>query len=299
MIIAASYLVFSGIRSIVWVRLLIQSSFFRIVAVCVSITGILSGQNLTPVTPTPATDGNTAVNRMNGEYIRIWRTLMAPKNVADAFGRRIAQRYIAMQVTIANRSRDYQWLIQDASIDLKNLLDQQKTRQGQCPEDASLFLLAASQLPDSKVTSADLTVLRGVGEKGQALDPRNTALRSLTGAGVVAASLIGLANFGVSYSSAVAYFNGPLIGAFKDVFPDYTVEQMNRLNDSAFLANTIVGRQQAKVLVMFIPQPYLLTRKQQKAYYGNPESVYGCADLRLLDANVNGNFITSVSATEP
>jgi hypothetical protein len=73
-----------------------------------------------PVTPLP--DGNAAVDEMNGKYIKVWRTLMAPKNVADTFGRRIATRYIALQLTIANRSTEYQWLIQDASVNLEKLL---------------------------------------------------------------------------------------------------------------------------------------------------------------------------------
>ena len=260
--------------------LVFPRSFFRAVVVCVSITAVLNAQNpsprpaqakdgnaapVQPGTPAPLPDGNIAVGKMNNDYIRVWRTIMTPKNVADAFGRRIAKRYIAMQVTIANRNKDYQWLIQDASMDLRNLLDQEKGRQAECKENTSVFLLAASELPDSKVTSADLTVLRGVAEKGQALDPRNITLRSLTGIGVVTAGLIGVTSFGISYPPAIAAFNGPLLDAFKEIFPDYTVEQMNRLNDSAFLANTIVGKQQAKVLVMFIPQPYLLTKKQQNA----------------------------------
>ena len=62
------------------------------------------------------------MNEMNGKYIAVWRTLMAPKNVADAFGRRIAKRYIAIQLTVANRNTEYQWLIQSASVNLDKLV---------------------------------------------------------------------------------------------------------------------------------------------------------------------------------
>ena len=81
------------------------------------------------------------------------------------------------------------------------------------------------------------------------------------------------------------------------MFPDYTVNQMNRLNDSSFLANTVVGKQQARVIVIFMPNEYVLTKAQEKSYYKNPESVFGCPDLRLLEANVDGNFITTVVPT--
>src|SRR5690242_4552562 len=56
--------------------------------------------------PAPLPDGNEAVNSMNIKYIVVHRTIMTPKNVADTFGRRIAKRYIAMQIAVANRSKD-------------------------------------------------------------------------------------------------------------------------------------------------------------------------------------------------
>ena len=246
-------------------------------------------------------DGNIAVQAMNDQYIKVYRTIMTPRNVADAFGRRIAQRYIAMQITVANRNRDYQWLIQDASVDLGPLVEELKKAPRTCEPNLQLLLTSLSKLEGgpvhSMVSSADLTVLRGVAEKGQSLDPRNVTLRVFTAAGVIAAGLSGVTPLGHSYSPGVAAFNGPFISAFKEVFPDYTVEQLNRLNDSAYLANTVVGKQQAKVIVIFIPQAYLLTKEQQKKYYKNPESVYGCPDLRLLTTNIDGNFIANVTGT--
>jgi hypothetical protein len=266
------------------------------------------------------TDTNAAVEKNNGTYIMVWRSIMAPKNVADAFGRRIARHYIAMQVTIANRNKDYQWLIQNAAIDVRRLLTQETERNGKCEPNTKLLLQALErEVTDAKgdkstpaispllkspynsvgdatrVTSADLTVLRGVAEKGQSLDPRNVAVRSLTGAGVIAAGLIGVMRVGHSYAPGVAAFNGAFLTAVQEILPDYTVNQLNRLNDSAFLANTVVGKQQAKVIVIFIPQSDLLTSKQQKAYYKDPESVYGCPDLRMLEANVDGNFVANVT----
>ena len=144
------------------------------------------------------------------------------------------------------------------------------------------------------VSSADLTVLRGVAEKGQYFDPRNLVLRVMTGAGTITAGLLGITKFGPSFAPGVAAFNGPLLMAYHTIFPDLTVNQLNRLNDSAFLANTIVGKQQARVIVVFIPMEFLLTAAQVKQFFRAPESILGCPDLRLLDASVNGNFVTTV-----
>ena len=247
-------------------------------------------------------DTNSAVDATNKNYIRVWRSIMAPKDVADAFGHRIATHYIAMQITIANRSKDFQWLIQKAAVDVVRLLNLEADRKGCEPNTALLFKALEREAKTAnppgdytQVSSADLTVLRGVAEKGQSLDPRNVAVRSLTGVGVIASGLIGVTRTGHSYAPGVAAFNGAFLTAVQQILPDYTVSQMNRLNDSAFLTNTVVGKQQAKVIVIFIPQSDLLTSKQQKAYYKNPESVYACPDLRLLEASVDGNFIANVT----
>jgi hypothetical protein len=283
---------------------------------------------------TPLPDGNAAVDEMNGKYIKVWRTLMAPKNVADAFGPRIAKRYIAIQLTVANRSTEYQWLIQDASVNLEKLLldlnekitgskgDKDKnygcqpnlTRLLQALQELGIVMPSTTPTPPNKpvkfeyqdgtpggtsadVSSADLTVLRGVAEKGAALDPRNITLRLLTGAGTIAAGLLGVTRFGDAFAPSVAAFNGPLLTAYQTMFPDFTVNQLNRLNDSAFLANTVVGKQQAKVIVMFIPMEYLLTKDQASQFYDDPNAVFACPDLRLLEVSISGNFVETVLPT--
>jgi hypothetical protein len=227
---------------------------------------------------------------------------MTPKNVADTFGRRIAKRYIAVQVTVANRNKQYQWLIEDAAVDLRPLIVHARDREAACGTNLSSLLTRAEEMEQRHipgqpfhVSSADLTVLRGISEKGESYQPRNFALRMLAGAGSIAGGLLGVASFGPAFAPGVAIFNGPFLSAVQNTLPDFTVNQLNRLNDSAFLANTVVGKQQARVLVIFIPMEYLLTSKQAKQYWKHPESVFDCVDLRLLEAWVDGNFITTVT----
>jgi hypothetical protein len=131
------------------------------------------------------------------------------------------------------------------------------------------------------------------------MDPRNLTFRLLQGSGTIAAGLLGVTTFGSSFAPAVAVFNGPLLTAYQATFPDQTVNQLNRLNDSTYTANTIVPKQQAKVLVVFIPMAMLLTKEQQKRYYSDPNSVFSnpCTDLRLLDASVNGHFVTQLDVS--
>ena len=251
-------------------------------------------QNAT--TPTAASTlptGNTAIDAYNKDYLLLTRSLMSPKNVADAFGCRIAQRYIAMQITVANRNSEYQWLITDAAINAARLIGYMKKSCAPRADSLTELTLSAIRNANPSFTGADLTVLRGVAEKGQHLDPRNLTLRLLRGSGTTAAGLLGITTFGPSFAPAVAAFNGPFLTAYQTMFPDQTVNQLNRLNDSAYAANTVVAKQQAKVLVVFIPVALFLTKDEQSKFYDDPNSTYSsCVDLRLLDASVDGHFIS-------
>jgi hypothetical protein len=248
-----------------------------------------------------------AIDEMNRRFIAVSSTFIPPGSVADAFGKRIARRSIALQVTVVNRNSEYPWLVQDALIDVSKLMGRLESR-AECGPNLDRLLESIERFraqsgpaePDdaaghggAQIGSAGLPVLRGIAEKGQALDARNLALRILRGAGSVAAGLIGMASFGPSFAPAVALFNGPFLSAYASSLPDFTITQMSRLDDSAFPANTVIGKQQGRTFVLFLPVEYLLTSRQEKPFYKNPESVFGCADPRLLEARVRGTFIAT------
>lgn len=215
------------------------------------------------------------------QYVKVYRSIIDPKNIADIFGRRIAKRFVVLQVTITNKNADYQYLIHDLSLDLGCIIKGGK---------------------GYEASSADLSLLRGVAEKGQSDDRRNFVLRGLRGAGTVAAGLIGVSQFGKSYAPSVAVWNGPVVAAFSDIFPDYTINQMNRLNDSAYSANSIVPKQQAKVVAIFLPLSIFLNHQQAKKFWKDPTLLWSedpGMDLRKLEVIVDGNFITNVEDLPP
>jgi hypothetical protein len=84
-----------------------------------------------------------------------------------------------------------------------------------------------------------------------------------------------------------------------DAFPDYTINQLNRLNDSAYRSNTLVGKQQAKVLVAFIPQTMFMDKKQRTLFRSDPLQLFSQIDLRKAEALVDGAFITEVEDMPP
>jgi len=210
--------------------------------------------------------------------IKVYLSVMDPKNVSDIFGKRIGKRYVAIQITIANKNKDFQYLIHDVSLDLTGIY----------AKDAKNDLKPRGTYEPS---SEDKTLVRGVGEKGQILDPRTLVVRLLTGAGTIAGGITGVTTFGSSFAPSVAAFNGPVLSAIRNAFPDMTVNQMNRLNDSAYASNTLVPKQAAKVMVALLPQAVLLDSRFRALFWKEPTECFKEVDLRSIVGIVAGSFI--------
>jgi hypothetical protein len=208
-------------------------------------------------------------------------SVMDPNIVEDVFGKRISDRFVVLQVTITNRSSDFQYLIHDVSLDLKNVFGGKVC--------ANLALGTEYNCNDRELkfelSSLELSMVRGVAEKGQAQDKRNKLLRYLEGLGTIGAGLVGIAGFGRSYADAMALYNGGVLAAYRHVYPDFTINQMNRLSDSAYKSNTLIPKQQAKVIVAFIPQMIFLTPDQRKAFRKDPTSLYPDLNVNNYDPN--------------
>jgi hypothetical protein len=217
--------------------------------------------------------------------INVFRILMDPETVRDDFGKRIADQFVVVQVTIANQSPDYDFIVHDLSFDLRDV-----------------FPGAADDWPFT-LSSQELTLLRGVAEKGQLNDPRNKALRILQGVGTIASGLVGVAFFGKSYAPAISTFNGSVMAAFNSAFPDMTINQINRLNDSAYVANTVVPKSRSKVAVMFVPQRFFLKEEQRQIFKSNPAELWDDGpervDLRALHIEVTGDMVVKVGEIQP
>jgi hypothetical protein len=224
---------------------------------------------------TPSTCGQGTGS--NNPLIRVHRLLMAPKNASDDFGYRLGRRYIIYQVTISNDNKDYQYLIHDVSLDLSVLFH----------ADAGTYLYAAS--------SQDLTLLRGIPEKGQDLDKRNLIYHVLQGIGSVGGAVSGLTSFSDVMGSSVAAFNGPFLQSYVGIAPDHTGTQLNRLSDSAYITNTVVDKQRAKTIAIFIPEATILSREDQKAYWKDPYAFLQTLNLDQADVCVDGAFITTIA----
>jgi len=123
-------------------------------------------------------------------------------------------------------------------------------------------------------------------------------VRLLEGAGAIAGGITGVTRFGISFAPSVAAFNGPLLTAVKNAFPDLTVNQMNRLSDNAYAANTLVAKQSSKVMVAFLPQAIFLDKKLMSLFWSNPIECFKAVDFRLAKPLVDGSFIQELPNLE-
>jgi hypothetical protein len=234
---------------------------------------------------TPSTCGGGSGGINNPTLIRVHRVVMTPQIASDDFGYRLGRRYIVYQVTIENGSKDFQFMLQDVTIDFSLLYGQ--------PSGTYAY----------NASSQDLTLLRGVPEKGEDHDPRNAVLHVLQGIGSVAGAVSGLTSFSDVMGSSVAVFNGAFLQGYTTISPDHTGTQLNRLSDSAFQANTIVDKLRAKTIAMFIPADEVLSRADQKQFRKDPNGFLGIGTeasmLDKADVCVDGTFIQSVTTAAP
>lgn len=276
-------------------------------------------------------------------YINTYVSVIDPKVAEDVFGKRISDRFVVIQVTISNKNSDFQFLIHDVSLDLTkvfgkntiyNLASESWDRcpcMANCMASTKIAETDATQGNDVKakrqlrltgcraecasscappkvifeLSSLELSLVRGVAEKGQAQDKRNKILRYLEAAGTVGAAFIGFAGVGPRFSDFMAIYNGDVLAAYRHVYPDFTINQMNRLSDSAYKSNTLIPKEQSKVMVAFIPQAMFLTPEQRKNFRKDPTSLYpdyntddpdftNKVDFRRSVALVDGKFVVEL-----
>lgn len=222
--------------------------------------------------------------------VYVYRSVMDPQNVADVFGYRMGKRFVAVQVTVANTSKEYDFVIHDLSVDLKGVFKE-------WPENLEKLGI------ESDFSSAELSMLRGVAEKGRSLDPRNLTFNILQGAGTVFSALIGLPVGGVRGSwAAAAAFSSPVLTAYDTVAPDLSVPQLERLDDAAYAANTVVTQGQSKVVVAFLPQRLFMDKAARKKFWKDPTTLSddeNGPDFRKLKVIVDGVHVANLAEVPP
>jgi hypothetical protein len=164
---------------------------------------------------------------------------------SDNFGRRVANHYVALQVTVRNLNTQNEFIVHDIQIAVDTGLNR-----------AQFGRFEAAR---------DKLVVRNVAQRGQSEDPRNRIINILQAVGAIAGGASTAVTQGLSdtveatdMASAVAIFQGPFMTGLINIFPDHTIEHINHINDLAFSASstskTIVPIQGSVPLVTFLSE---------------------------------------------
>jgi hypothetical protein len=166
--------------------------------------------------------------------------VMGWREASDTFGRRVANQFLAIQVTVRNLNTRNEFLMHDIQVAVDTGLS----------TDSYFWTQYAGRFQAGR----DKLLVRAVAQRGQSEDRRNLVLNSLMVIGAIAGSsaIVGPTDF----KTAVAVFQGAFIPGFSTVFPDHTVEQLNHINDLVFSASNtskvVVPIQGSVPLVTFI-----------------------------------------------
>jgi hypothetical protein len=172
-------------------------------------------------------------------------SVMQWKETSDNFGRRVANQYIAIQVTVRNLNQQNEFLLHDIQIAVDTGLNR-----------AQFGRFEAAR---------DKLVVRNVAQRGQTEDRRNLIINTLQAVGAIAGGASTAVTNALSntseaqdMASAVAIFQGPFITGVTNIFPDHTIEHINHINDLTFSASatskTIVPIQGSIPLVTFLSE---------------------------------------------
>ena len=249
------------------------------------------GQQLTGSawgTPDACATGTAGALAAKG-ILFVHRSLVLPKQASDDFGYRLGKRFVVYQVSVTNAATDFQYSVSDIVVDLKPIL----TLLG-----VSLLQSDGVATPAAyQASSQDLSMLRGVTEKGQDYDPRNMTLHILQGIGSVSAAVSGLTAFADVMGPAVANFNGAFLQAFTGILPDHTPTQLNRLSDKAFASSTLIGKLQTKTFAIFIPEQFVMPKADQKTYWKDPRTLLTKLPFDQLNVCVDGILLVQAATT--
>lgn len=168
------------------------------------------------------------------------QALLDRKEASDIFGKRIAHMYLAVQVNLRNLSREFDFVLQDVRL-----------------------------VMDDNVSVASRTrpLVRAVAEKGQVLDGRNIMVAAISAVGSIAGGLAASSLFTKDFARATNIFQGPFRTAIVGAFPDFTVSQLNRVNDHSLAAEGIIIPKDAPATVVaFASQRIFLSQTERDEF---------------------------------
>jgi hypothetical protein len=129
------------------------------------------------------------------------------------------------------------------------------------------------QTRPNQVASIESRIIREELLLEQYWTTRNWVLRALQAAGSVATGFT-FATSSQSWIQGIGAFNGSVIPAYQQFWPDSTVSQMNQISNVGFQTNKAIAKQSSDIIVAFFPIDRFLTPDLKSLYISSPAAFF-------------------------
>jgi hypothetical protein len=214
------------------------------------------------------------------------QAVLVPASLArKIFGKEIAENCAVVEVIISNHDSKSTLVIHDVFLDYSRWLLSGISTASRTP----LTGLDATQAANntSQVASIESRLVRGELLDAQQWTARNWTMRTLA---FVSAVAVGFEfPFSPDVTKGIGAFNGTVVPGASTLWPDGTVNQINRISDFGFQTNKAISKQSSDVVVAFFPIDRFLTSGFRKVFLTDPAGWFVPYEL-LADPKTEPQF---------
>jgi hypothetical protein len=200
--------------------------------------------------------------------------LIPPSLVRRIFGTEVANNYAVVELVVSNKDSKAALIVQSVFLDYSQWLLSGLSELPPAPKSEE-----ETQKPNKpwQVASVESRLIRGQLLDAQQWTSRNWTIRVLTAIGSVAAGF--QFPFSGDVARGIAAFNGEVVPGISTLWPDGTVNQINRISDFGFQTNKIIPKEASDIVVAFFPIDRFLTPGFHKMFVANPSGFFMPAEL--------------------
>ena len=136
------------------------------------------------------------------------------------------------------------------------------------------------QTQPNQLASAESRIVREELLVKQPWTTHNWVLRAMQAAGSIATGFTFAAS-SQAWIQGIGAFNGSVIPAYQNLFPDPTVNQMNQISNVGFQVNKAIAKQSSDIVVAFFPLDRFLTPDLQALYLSSPAAFFSPVEAML------------------
>jgi hypothetical protein len=203
------------------------------------------------------------------------QAVLIPASLARRiFGKEVSNNYAVVELIVSNEDEKAALVVHSVFLDYCKW-----NLSGVAPSATTITTPAGPTAPSSQVfnlpcqvASIEARLIRGELLDAQQWTARNWTVRSLTALGSIAGGFA--FPFSGDVAKGIAAFNGEVVPGAANLWPDGTVNQINRITDFGFQTNKVIPKQAADILVAFFPIQRFLTPGFKKVFLKEPAALF-------------------------